>query len=85
MLEGALVRDTTSNGSLDVESQGRSDWYIGENVYNVFSRLGAGEKMDFLQPIDDVFEGKTAKGAREYRIRKFLSLSAHPVGKCGCH
>lgn len=86
MLEGALVRDTADNGSPDAGSQGRSDWYIGENVYEVFSKLGAGEKMDFLQPIEDVFAGKTAKGAREYDIRKSycsprLALSAN----VGCH
>jgi PAS domain S-box-containing protein len=86
MLEGALVRDAADNGSPGAESQGRSDWYIGENVYEVFSRLGAGEKMDFLQPIEDVFAGKTAKGAREYNIREScrspgLALSAN----VSCH
>lgn len=70
MLEGALVRDTTGVGSPDAGSQGRPGWYIGKNVYDVFFRLGAGQELDFLRPIDDVFEGKTSKGARECKIRK---------------
>lgn len=81
MLEGALVRDAMGDRSPDAGSQARPDWYIGENVYDVFSRLGAGESRDFLQPIDDVFEGKTAKGAREYQIRK----SRGPRRKRGWH
>ncbi|KAL2108976.1 hypothetical protein VUR80DRAFT_3133 [Thermomyces stellatus] len=68
MLEGALVRDTTGVGSPDAGSQGRPGWYIGKNVYDVFFRLGAGQELDFLRPIDDVFEGKTSKGARECKI-----------------
>ena len=70
MLEGALVRDTTGKGSPDSESHGRSDWYIGSNVYEVFSRLGAGDQLDLLQPIDDVIAQKTAKESRDYTIRK---------------
>ncbi|MBE3047952.1 hypothetical protein IMZ48_36670, partial [Candidatus Bathyarchaeota archaeon] len=70
MLEGALVRDVTDQGNADFENMGRPDWYIGENVYEVFSRLGAGGKLDFLEPIDDVFAGKTAQDTREDTISK---------------
>ena len=74
MLEGALIRDATDQDGSEFENMGRPDWYIGENVYEVFSRLGAGGQLDFLEPIDDVFAGKTAKDSREDTIstRRFL-------------
>ena len=74
MLEGALIRDTMGEGDPEPESQKRSDWFIGMNVYDVFSRLDsdipAKENMEFLEPIEDVFSGRTAKGTREHKLRK---------------
>lgn len=74
MLEGALIRDTMGEGDPDSESQKRSDWFIGMNVYDVFSRLDsdipAKENVEFLEPIEDVFSGRTAKGTREHKLRK---------------
>lgn len=73
MFEGALAWDIKGKGTGDSGNQGRSDWFIGENVYEVFVRLVSGipgEKLEFLEPIEDVFAGKVMKGTREHEIRK---------------
>lgn len=69
MLEGALFHDIRGEGGPDLEMQGRSDWYIGKNVYDVFSQLTGGN-LEFLGPIEDVLAGNTAQDSREYRLCK---------------
>ncbi|SPO07692.1 related to histidine kinase [Cephalotrichum gorgonifer] len=72
MFEGALALDAKWKQPFNSEDQVRPEWFIGENVYEVFARMGhdipARERLDFLQPIEDVFSGKEAKGVREHTI-----------------
>ncbi len=83
MLEGALIRDTMGEGDPDSESQKQSDWFIGMNVYDVFSRLdsdiSAKENVEFVEPIEDVFSGRTTKGTREHKLRKLTPHMTPPV------
>lgn len=77
MLEGALIWNTTPEDSHD-------RWFLGEDMYTVFNRLTEqmpeGERPDWLQPIEDMLEGRREEDVKEhglddrwYRTR-FLSM-----------
>jgi PAS domain S-box-containing protein len=67
MLEGALIWNNTYE-----ENDNR--WYIGEDMYTVFNRLTEqmpeGERPDWLQPIEDVLEGKRTEDVKEHGLGK---------------
>ncbi|KAK2601651.1 hypothetical protein QQS21_004802 [Conoideocrella luteorostrata] len=67
MLEGALIWQNTYEDTHD-----SSRWYIGENMYTVFSRLAdqvpEGEQLDFLQPIEDILDGKYSEDVKEHGL-----------------
>lgn len=63
MLEGALIWNNTSE-----ESDNR--WFLGEDMYAVFNRLTEqmpeGERPDWLQPIEDLLEGRRSEDVKEH-------------------
>ncbi|PHH83964.1 hypothetical protein CDD83_2711 [Cordyceps sp. RAO-2017] len=67
MLEGALIWNNTIE-----ENQDGGRWFIGENMYTVFNRLTeqlpAGERPEFLRPIEDILDGKSTEDVREHAI-----------------
>lgn len=67
MLEGALIWNHTYE---DVHDPSR--WYIGENMHTVFNRLvdqlPEGEQLDFLQPIEDILEGRTTEDVKQHGL-----------------
>lgn len=67
MLEGALIWNNTYEDSHD-----SSRWYIGENMYSVFSRLtnqvAEGEQLGFLQPIEDILDRKYSEEVKEHGL-----------------
>lgn len=67
MLEGALIWNNTHEDSHD-----SSRWYIGENMYSVFSRLTnqvvQGQQLDFLQPIEDILDRKYSEEVKEHGL-----------------
>ncbi|PHH67070.1 hypothetical protein CDD81_4465 [Ophiocordyceps australis] len=67
MLEGALIWNTTYE-----ETHDGSPWYIGQDMYTVFNRLAEqlpeGEEPEFLQPIEDILEGKLTEDVREHAL-----------------
>ncbi|KAG5984906.1 hypothetical protein E4U55_002662 [Claviceps digitariae] len=67
MLEGALIWNNTHEDCHD-----SSRWYIGENMYSVFNRLtnqvAQGEQLDFLQPIEDIFDRKYSEEVKEHGL-----------------
>jgi hypothetical protein len=72
MLEGALLwKNTRGQAPTD------NNWYIGENIYNVFNRLTEqsqeGEKPEWLRPVDGILEGSVAEGVVEHRLGKCKS------------
>lgn len=75
MLEGALIWDAKAD-NLATHEDG-SQWYIGEDIYEVFNRLTphlpAGEKPQFLDPIEDILAGKITEDVQQHEIGWFLS------------
>ncbi|POR37491.1 Hybrid signal transduction histidine kinase J [Tolypocladium paradoxum] len=67
MLEGALIWNNTYE-----ENHDGSRWFIGENMYTVFNRLTEqlpeGERPEFLQPIEDILDGKSTEDVKEHSI-----------------
>ena len=67
MLEGALIWDRTHE-----ENHDGTKWFVGQNMYTVFSRLAAqltdGDRPDFLQPIELILEGKISEDVKEHGI-----------------
>ncbi|CAM1504363.1 Fc.00g019540.m01.CDS01 [Cosmosporella sp. VM-42] len=65
MLEGALIWDRTHEENLD-----GTKWFVGKNMYAVFSRLAAqladGDRPDFLQPIELILDGKKGEDLKEH-------------------
>lgn len=63
MLEGALIWNNTWEESDD-------RWFLGEDMYTVFNRLTEqmpeGERPDWLQPIEDLLEGKRSEDVKEH-------------------
>jgi hypothetical protein len=66
LLEGSLIWDKAEE-----LSQGNR-WFIGQNMYTVFNRLTdrlpEGERPEFLQPIEDILDGKISEGLRLHTI-----------------
>lgn len=66
MLEGALIWNNT------YEDNDKTRWFIGEDMYTVFNRLTEqmpeGERPDWLQPIEDVLEGKRTEDVKEHGL-----------------
>jgi hypothetical protein len=66
MLEGALPCDVTGEAENDHDSQ----WFVGECMYEMSNHLNpdrsAGERPSFLQPIEDILNGKVAEGMEEH-------------------
>lgn len=71
MLEGALIWNKTYEDFHDA-----SRWYIGENMYTVFDRLvdqlPEGEQLEFLQPIEDILQGKIFEDVKEHGLGKLI-------------
>ncbi|KAF4995857.1 hypothetical protein FGRMN_4814 [Fusarium graminum] len=67
MLEGALIWNNTHE-----ENHDGTRWFIGENMYTVFNRLTAqladGERPAFLEPIEDLLDGKATEDLKEHGI-----------------
>jgi len=72
MLEGALIWNNT------YEENDKPRWYIGEDMYTVFNRLTEqmpeGERPDWLQPIEDVLEGKRTEDVKEHGLGKCAAV-----------
>lgn len=66
LLEGSLIWDKAE------ELSKTNRWLIGQNMYAVFNRLTEqlpeGERPEFLQPIEDILDGKILEGVCEHRI-----------------
>lgn len=81
MLEGALIWNNTVEESHD-------RWYIGEDMYTVFNRLTEqmpeGERPDWLQPIEDLLDGKREEDAKEHELGKSFryNLQSFHIGVC---
>lgn len=69
MLEGALIW----NKSVEENHDG-SRWYVGQDMYTVFNRLTEqlpeGVRPDWLQPIEDILEGKIGEDVKEHGLGK---------------
>lgn len=69
MLEGALIWNSASE-----ENHEKSRWYVGENMYTVFNRISErapdGERPPWLQPIEDILEGRSNEDVKEHGLRK---------------
>jgi PAS domain S-box-containing protein len=67
MLEGALIWNNTWEDNAE-----SNRWYVGENMTTVFNRLveyaPIDERPDWLQPVDDIFDGKVNDDVVEHRI-----------------
>lgn len=65
MLEGALIWNNQSEDTHD-------RWYVGQDMYTVFNRLtedmAEGELPDWLQPIEDVLEGRLVEDVKEHGL-----------------
>lgn len=74
MLEGALIWNNTWE-----DNQDGNRWYIGENMTTVFNRLTEDttndECPDWLQPVDDIFEGRVSDDVVEHGIGKLNAVT----------
>ncbi|KAK2749068.1 histidine kinase hhk6p [Colletotrichum kahawae] len=65
MLEGALIWDSEEESNHD-----NSDWFIGQDMYDVFNRLNpqlkTGERPKFLRPIEDIIAGGKTEEVAEH-------------------
>ncbi|KAI8285409.1 Two-component system protein A [Colletotrichum sp. SAR 10_98] len=65
MLEGALIWD-----SEEESNHNNSDWFIGQDMYDVFNRLNpqlkTGERPKFLRPIEDIIAGGKTEEVAEH-------------------
>lgn len=72
LLEGSLIWDKAE------ELSKSNRWFIGQNMYTVFNhltdQLPEGERPEFLQPIEDILDGKTMEGIREHRIGEYCCV-----------
>lgn len=72
MLEGALIWDATNENQHSTTHSVGSQWYIGQNVDEVFNRLTPhlrrGEQPGFLRSLDDILEGKVKQDLKEHSI-----------------
>lgn len=70
LLEGSLIWDKAE------ELSQSNRWFIGQNMYAVFNRLTdqlpEGERPEFLQPIEDILDGKITEGIREHRLGEWF-------------
>lgn len=66
MLEGSLIWDKAE------ELSKNKRWFINQNMYTVFNRLTEqlpeGERPEFLQPAEDILDGKVTDGIREHKL-----------------
>ncbi|ODA79008.1 hypothetical protein RJ55_04598 [Drechmeria coniospora] len=66
MLEGALLWN-----NIDEDNRG-SQWFIGQNIYTVFSRLTRRrqdcKQLEFLRPIDDILDASSGGNVKEHSI-----------------
>lgn len=68
MLEGALIWNNFSE-----DHQDRSRWYIGENMYTVFSRLTeqkSEQRPEWLESVEDILEGRITADLKEHGLGK---------------
>jgi hypothetical protein len=74
MFEGALGRDVLGGDRADLEYQRRSSEFIGQDISDVLSQLDLDvteeQKLDFLQPLDEVLSGNINRGQKEHKIRE---------------
>lgn len=78
MLEGALIWDS------DCDSDPKSKWYLGQNVYNVFNRLSTqlpeGQMPPFLGPLASILTGEAAADFQEHEIDgSWYRTRFHPI------
>jgi hypothetical protein len=66
MLEGAMIWDTFSDSHA-------SRRYVGENVYDVFSRLSPRPPKALLEAVESILSGKIPEDLEEHEIGKFIS------------
>lgn len=80
MLEGALIWNNTHE-----ENHEGSNWYIGQDMYSVFRRLTArstaGERPDFLRPIEDILDGRVRDDTKEHGIGKWRPASHYGISQ----
>lgn len=66
MLEGALIWDSSC------DSDPKSRWYLGQDVYDVFNRLNPelpeGQMPPFLEPLESVLTGQATADFQEHEI-----------------
>ncbi|KAL2210625.1 hypothetical protein CC79DRAFT_524736 [Sarocladium strictum] len=87
LLEGSLIWDKAE------ELSKSNRWFIGQNMYAVFNRLTdqlpEGERPEFLQPIEDILDGRIFEGVREHRIDdqwyRTRFIPYHTQGKVASH
>ena len=72
MLEGALIWNNTAYEDIHDDSR----WFIDENMYTVFNRLTEqlpeGVRPLFLQPIEDILDGKSSEDVKEHGLGSSL-------------
>ncbi|KAK4165715.1 putative signal transduction histidine-protein kinase [Cladorrhinum sp. PSN259] len=65
MLEGSLIWDSQCENE-------KAQWYIGEDVYDVFNRLNSqlpeGQMPTFLKPLDSILAGSTTADHQEHEM-----------------
>ncbi|KAK3984145.1 putative signal transduction histidine-protein kinase [Cladorrhinum sp. PSN332] len=80
MLEGSLIWDSQCENE-------KAQWYIGEDVYDVFNRLNSqlpeGQMPTFLKPLDSVLAGTTTADYQEHEMdgRWYRTRFSPVVGK----
>ncbi|KAH6608932.1 histidine kinase [Trichoderma cornu-damae] len=79
MLEGALIW----NNATEDNHEG-SRWFVGKNMYTVFDRLTEqardGERPQWLQPIEDIFEGRSNEDVKEHGLGdRWYRTRFHPM------
>ncbi|KAK0618109.1 hsp90-like protein [Bombardia bombarda] len=77
MLEGALIWDSHHENAA-------SQWYIGQNVYEVFNRLNSalpeGQMPHFLKPLEPILAGEITDDPQEHEIEgRWYRTRFHPV------
>ncbi|RFU72224.1 histidine kinase [Trichoderma arundinaceum] len=79
MLEGALIWNSATE-----DNHEKSRWFIGENMYTVFNRLAErvpdGERPLWLQPIEDILEGRSNEDVKEHGLDdRWYRTRFHPM------
>ncbi|KAL7945158.1 hypothetical protein V8C42DRAFT_71718 [Trichoderma barbatum] len=79
MLEGALIWNSAAE-----DNHEKSKWFIGQNMYTVFNRLAGRvpeeEKPKWLQPIEDILEGRSNEDVKEHGLDdRWYRTRFHPM------